>query len=129
MIKCGLPLLQAVQSAVPEVPAKEISPKINDDAGGVKHDCSTIVSSMWWLAAALLRCGSQQQHLSCVVYVITVFVGQWVAVSRMSLGREFCTSQGQRMWWCSIVSLLRCDCHHVPSFQWWWLAALLLVVL
>ena len=40
MVKCGLPFVQARHTAVPEVAAKEITPKINDDAGAVKHDCN-----------------------------------------------------------------------------------------
>ena len=40
MVKCGMPFMQAVHTDVLEAPAKDITPKIHGDAGGVKHDCN-----------------------------------------------------------------------------------------
>ena len=40
MVRNGLPFVRAMQVRAPVSPAKEITPKVQDDAGGVKHDCN-----------------------------------------------------------------------------------------
>ena len=40
MVVRGLSFENAVPFCVPETPSNEITPKVQDDAGGVKHDCN-----------------------------------------------------------------------------------------
>ena len=40
MVQHGMSFVGAVQASAPDVPSKEIIPKFQDDAGGVKHDCN-----------------------------------------------------------------------------------------
>ena len=40
MVQHGMSFVRAVQAGAPDAPSKEIIQKIQDDAGGIKHDCN-----------------------------------------------------------------------------------------